>query len=253
MLKLFVAVYESMSQYCRIVLSCALSQSTMEMAPISVASMRPSCKDQSFCTRSPSVRGHAVRSIWSSSGTDDTYKLEVSPKFTTLLYLFRYSAGSSGSWNIGESSAYNASYAQHTAAPTNARPHIDAAIIEDDLPVPNFDVAGEPLYLARCEWGLCNIGLDDTSPSGIMRHLREWHFNSPERPFHKKRRDYCQWAGGCGKEMAHASFGKHVSYVHLRHSVQCPHCHRDIGRPGLLPLHIQRYCRRAPRDERDTR
>ncbi|KZT63839.1 hypothetical protein DAEQUDRAFT_733388 [Daedalea quercina L-15889] len=108
------------------------------------------------------------------------------------------------------------------------------------------DPAAEPLYLANCEWNDCPILLDDTSPAGIQRHLREWHLNDPQHPWNKSRRGHCQWAGSCGKEMAYASFGKHVSYVHLRHSIRCPYCHRDIGRAGLLPLHVRRYCPRAP-------
>ncbi|KAH9924188.1 uncharacterized protein B0H18DRAFT_1105090 [Fomitopsis serialis] len=159
-------------------------------------------------------------------------------------------------WTFGDSSTSSMFDNQHPprlseySAATNIGPsRTSTATAGRDMPNSDVNPTEELPYLAICEWGTCSILLDDTSPSGMMRHLREWHLSDPCRPFNKRRRGYCQWAGGCGKEMAHASFGKHVSYVHLRHSIRCPHCHRDIGRQGLLPLHVERYCRRAPRQE----
>ena len=137
----------------------------------------------------------------------------------------------------------------HTISSSSSGLSRTVATVEHDSSAPVFAPAVEPLYLASCEWGTCPILLDDTSPAGIMRHLREWHLCDDTKPFNKTRRGQCQWAGGCGKEMAYASFGKHVSYVHLRHDIRCPNCNRDIGRAGLLPLHLQRYCKRVPRHE----
>ena len=140
---------------------------------------------------------------------------------------------------------------EYTGSASSSSPGPSHTVITEEhgRPMPSIDPAAEPLYLANCEWGYCQILLDDTSPAGIMRHLREWHLGGDNKPFNKTRRGHCQWAGGCGKEMAYASFGKHVSYVHLRHDIRCPHCNRDIGRAGLLPLHLERYCRRAPKQE----
>lgn len=93
-----------------------------------------------------------------------------------------------------------------------------------------------------CLWDNCNILLDDISAAGIMRHLKDYHLCSAANPWNKRNRGTCRWGGNCRKEMAYASYGKHVAAVHLRASVQCPYCHKDIGRPGLLDRHIRNYC-----------
>ena len=156
-------------------------------------------------------------------------------------------------WQPMEQAPSNTPYTQmpyeYSGSASSPGPSHTIITEEHSRPMPSIDPAAEPLYLANCEWGYCQILLDDTSPAGIMRHLREWHLGGDNKPFNKTRRGHCQWAGGCGKEMAYASFGKHVSYVHLRHDIRCPHCNRDIGRAGLLPLHLERYCRRAPKQE----
>ncbi|KZT10454.1 uncharacterized protein LAESUDRAFT_747780 [Laetiporus sulphureus 93-53] len=103
------------------------------------------------------------------------------------------------------------------------------------------------VHRVPCLWGgSCPILLDDISAAGIMRHLREYHLVDPDHPWDKKARGVCQWGGECHKEMAYASYGKHVAAVHLRGSVQCPYCYRDVGRLGLLERHIQSYCPHAP-------
>lgn len=104
----------------------------------------------------------------------------------------------------------------------------------------------ELIHRVPCLWGgSCPILLDDISAAGIMRHLRDFHLNDPRRPWDKKARGRCEWGNDCHKEMAYASYGKHVAAVHLRGRVQCPYCHKDVGRTGLLDRHIQNYCRHA--------
>ncbi|CCM04339.1 uncharacterized protein FIBRA_06511 [Fibroporia radiculosa] len=101
-----------------------------------------------------------------------------------------------------------------------------------------------------CRWGdACGVLLDDTSASGLMRHLRAYHLTpTPHVPWDKRARAHCVWGGatGCGKEMANASLGKHVAAVHLRVRVECPRCHRDVGRAGLLERHLELYCEQRP-------
>ncbi|KAH9939152.1 hypothetical protein B0H21DRAFT_50284 [Amylocystis lapponica] len=104
----------------------------------------------------------------------------------------------------------------------------------------------DPVPRIPCRWGgKCTILLDDVSAAGIMRHLKEYHLDTPEHPWNKKSRGVCQWDSSCGREMAYASYGKHVAAVHLRSGVQCPRCHKDVGRPGLLERHIRDYCPQA--------
>ncbi|OSX63309.1 hypothetical protein POSPLADRAFT_1045678 [Postia placenta MAD-698-R-SB12] len=88
------------------------------------------------------------------------------------------------------------------------------------------------VHRVPCLWGggTCSIMLDDVSAAGIMRHLRVYHLCDPDRPWDKRARGVCEWGGDCGKEMAFASYGKHVAAVHLRSRVQCPYCYRDVGR-----------------------
>lgn len=165
----------------------------------------------------------------------------------------RYVAGCShtGAWQPAEPPSTDTSFPyQHTGSERYPGPSQTRLTAEHDSPIPpTLDLTAEPLYLANCEWDHCQIMLDDTSPAGVMRHLREWHLAGDQKPFNKTRRGYCRWASGCSKQMAYASFGKHVSYVHLRHDIRCPLCNRDIGRAGLLPLHLEKYCRRATKQE----
>ncbi|KAL6303284.1 hypothetical protein BKA93DRAFT_826770 [Sparassis latifolia] len=101
----------------------------------------------------------------------------------------------------------------------------------------------DPIKRVPCRWGNdCHILLDDVSAAGLMRHIKEYHLKGP---WNKKTRGTCEWDHRhhrCGREMAYASFGKHVAVVHLRANVKCPYCDKDVRRPGLLERHILRYC-----------
>lgn len=102
---------------------------------------------------------------------------------------------------------------------------------------------------ALCRWGQCNITLDDTSPTGIARHLKEHHFDQA-RSWHNKARGICEWLdweGICNRDMNYASFGKHIAAVHLRSTAsRCPHCQHELGRLDSLERHIKNYCPNSP-------
>lgn len=122
-----------------------------------------------------------------------------------------------------------------------AYPQVHTAQYEASLPPPG--PIGDGIHRVRCRWGsTCDVMLDDLSAAGLMRHIKEYHI--PE-PWNKKSRGTCQWESCCGREMAYASFGKHVAVVHLRGSVQCPYCQMDVRRPGLLERHVRNYCQHA--------
>jgi len=98
----------------------------------------------------------------------------------------------------------------------------------------------------ECCWGRlhCGILLDDTTPSGIARHLKEHHFGTGQ--WHARHRGECEWEkheGMCSREMYHASFGKHVATVHLRRmKKQCRYCHQVFSRNDALLRHLAAYC-----------
>ncbi|EED81593.1 predicted protein [Postia placenta Mad-698-R] len=66
-----------------------------------------------------------------------------------------------------------------------------------------------------CCWGspICGVTLNDTTPAGIARHLRNYHF--PVGQWHNRLRGTCQWryAGTvpCDREMFQGNFGKHIA------------------------------------------
>ncbi|RPD65604.1 hypothetical protein L226DRAFT_530858 [Lentinus tigrinus ALCF2SS1-7] len=95
---------------------------------------------------------------------------------------------------------------------------------------------------ARCEWGdrRCNVPVEDTSPSGIARHLRQYHEVAVTD---NRNRGMCTWGGRCGKDMFPSSFGKHIAECHLRNMTkQCPHCGADFARADTLSRHIKAFC-----------
>ncbi|KAI0938622.1 hypothetical protein AcV5_000261 [Taiwanofungus camphoratus] len=103
---------------------------------------------------------------------------------------------------------------------------------------------------AQCKWGTsCAIALDDLSPSGINRHLKEYHFHDEAVRWHDRDRGACNWSDWglhcCGRMMNYASFGKHIASVHLRSTAkQCPYCFHELGRADSLDRHIKLYCPR---------
>ncbi|KZT70485.1 hypothetical protein DAEQUDRAFT_725413 [Daedalea quercina L-15889] len=110
-------------------------------------------------------------------------------------------------------------------------------------------------YYIACAWGSqCSVLLDDLTPAGIARHLKEYHFRDPSKPWHPRNRGTCQWRdmdGVCRKELNYASFGKHVAAVHLQSTARaCPHCFQNLGRADSLERHIKNYCPRSGRCEK---
>ncbi|KAH9835255.1 uncharacterized protein C8Q71DRAFT_110185 [Rhodofomes roseus] len=110
-------------------------------------------------------------------------------------------------------------------------------------------------HYTPCAWGSdCRIPLDDLSPSGISRHLKEHHFRDQSAPWHPKNRGHCKWweaDGVCNKDLNYASFGKHIAAVHLQSTARpCPNCHQNLGRADSLERHIKNYCPRSSRAEK---
>ncbi|EJF63757.1 hypothetical protein DICSQDRAFT_153596 [Dichomitus squalens LYAD-421 SS1] len=94
----------------------------------------------------------------------------------------------------------------------------------------------------RCEWESqhCGMLLEDSSPAGIARHLRQYHSVAVTD---NRNRGVCLWGGRCGKDMYPSSFGKHIAECHLRNMTkQCPHCGSDFARADTLSRHIKAFC-----------
>ncbi|KAI0635251.1 hypothetical protein C8Q77DRAFT_1156565 [Trametes polyzona] len=93
----------------------------------------------------------------------------------------------------------------------------------------------------RCEWSDCRHNIEDSTPAGIARHLRQYH---NIQVTDNRSRHACQWGERpCGKDMYPSSFGKHIAECHLRNMVkQCPHCGADFARADTLSRHIKAFC-----------
>ncbi|EIW55639.1 uncharacterized protein TRAVEDRAFT_22130 [Trametes versicolor FP-101664 SS1] len=104
-------------------------------------------------------------------------------------------------------------------------------------PVHNTRVRETP----RCEWANCRMPIDDSSPAGIARHLKQHH---DVQVADNRSRHPCRWgAQPCGKDMYPSSLGKHIAECHLRNMVkQCPHCGADFARADTLSRHIKAFC-----------
>ncbi|KAI8986898.1 hypothetical protein BD414DRAFT_46704 [Trametes punicea] len=94
---------------------------------------------------------------------------------------------------------------------------------------------------SRCEWAACRLVIEDTSPAGIARHLKQHH---NVQVTDNRNRSPCLWgARRCGKDMYPSSYGKHIAECHLRNlGKQCPHCGADFARPDTLSRHIKSFC-----------
>jgi len=69
-----------------------------------------------------------------------------------------------------------------------------------------------------CSWdgGVCGIGLNDSSPAGVIHHLMVYHFN-PFSDTWDKSRIRCLWGRNCRHDnMNLESLGKHVAEIHLK-------------------------------------
>ncbi|KAI0646381.1 hypothetical protein C8Q79DRAFT_666195 [Trametes meyenii] len=93
----------------------------------------------------------------------------------------------------------------------------------------------------RCEWDHCRLPLEDSSPAGIARHLKQYHDVAVTD---NRTRKPCLWGGRrCNKDMYMSSFGKHIAECHLRNMVkQCPQCGADFARADTLSRHIKAFC-----------
>ncbi|KZT10302.1 uncharacterized protein LAESUDRAFT_419855 [Laetiporus sulphureus 93-53] len=101
----------------------------------------------------------------------------------------------------------------------------------------------------KCKWGgNCDIELDDLTPTGINRHLKDHHYYPSE--WDARCRGACQWQGSpCSSvpDMYYSSFGKHIAAVHLGSTARtCPHCNAIFSRADTLSRHVERYCPKRP-------
>jgi len=100
---------------------------------------------------------------------------------------------------------------------------------------------------APCRWdgGACGIELHDLSPAGVIRHLKEYHFDYVSNPWNNRSRGKCRWDPKCrSDDMNYENFGKHVAAVHLKGThLQCPRCGCVIGRADSLARHLNDHCR----------
>ncbi|KAH9852554.1 hypothetical protein C2E23DRAFT_188044 [Lenzites betulinus] len=95
----------------------------------------------------------------------------------------------------------------------------------------------------HCEWADCRVRIEDPTPAGIARHLRQYHNILVTDNRH---RNPCLWGEGCGKDMFPSSLGKHIAECHLRNMVkQCPHCGADFARADTLSRHVKAFCPNA--------
>ncbi|KAI0944855.1 hypothetical protein AcW1_001684 [Taiwanofungus camphoratus] len=102
----------------------------------------------------------------------------------------------------------------------------------------------------QCRWGgQCNVILDDLTPGGITRHLKDFHFDAHAVPWDNRNRGLCEWQGSrCTLKgpIYYYGFGKHVSVVHLHQGIaRCDGCHRSFTRRDALGRHLKGSCRGA--------
>lgn len=96
-----------------------------------------------------------------------------------------------------------------------------------------------------CQWEQCGAHLEDTSPSGVKRHLRT-HHGITRADCERGERGVCQWyidGRPCSGPLDFSSFPKHVSTVHLKATARrCGDCGRRIGRADSLTRHQRDHC-----------
>ncbi|KZT09404.1 uncharacterized protein LAESUDRAFT_696172 [Laetiporus sulphureus 93-53] len=102
--------------------------------------------------------------------------------------------------------------------------------------------------MPACCWETCTAVLDDVTPAGITRHLKDRHLDTWKA--HQVGR--CRWRvpngvpanhGLCNRDMKYASFGKHIASVHLKSTVRfCMKCNMVFSRPDALVRHWNTTC-----------
>ncbi|PIL27586.1 hypothetical protein GSI_10737 [Ganoderma sinense ZZ0214-1] len=156
-----------------------------------------------------------------------------------------YSGMDSGSYGMRRTPSSSPPYpslmssGHYTASSTGQyHPHYSYA-----PPLPSHhSMSGPASTESRCEWGpgRCDVALEDTTPAGIARHLRQYHDIAVTD---NRNRGMCAWGGRCGKDMFPSSFGKHIAECHLRNMTkQCPYCRADFARADTLSRHIKAFC-----------
>jgi len=103
----------------------------------------------------------------------------------------------------------------------------------------------EPHIPPICRWEGCNVWLDDSSPSGVKRHLYD-HHRITRADCARGARGFCRWeidGGECGRSLDLSSFAKHVASVHLKSTQRrCKDCRCMIGRADSLTRHQRDHC-----------
>ncbi|KZT10299.1 uncharacterized protein LAESUDRAFT_419654 [Laetiporus sulphureus 93-53] len=125
-------------------------------------------------------------------------------------------------------------------------PMTNAGYPVDTMPTQAAVSAGPPQNLQRCTWegGWCGIYLDDLTPSGIQRHLKDHHFNTKDRPWSNRNRGKCLWSPDCRSDlMNYESLGKHIAQVHLKSTLEiCDICGGHFARSDALLRHRRENC-----------
>ncbi|GBE89050.1 hypothetical protein SCP_1500520 [Sparassis crispa] len=120
---------------------------------------------------------------------------------------------------------------QVSSVPSMRRPK-QQVLASSDAPV-------YPLQGTRCHWdGDCDVTLDDVTPSGIERHIREVHLRGN---WNRQVRGACTWVVGdrpCERKMMQGGYGKHVASIHLQSTaVVCDVCGKTYCRSDVLQKH----------------
>ncbi|KAH9926698.1 uncharacterized protein B0H18DRAFT_1118775 [Fomitopsis serialis] len=117
--------------------------------------------------------------------------------------------------------------------------------VDSEPPTP--PPAGSELRIPPiCRWEGCNVLLDDSSPSGVKRHLYDCH-DITRADCASGARGHCKWeidgAERCGRALDLSSFAKHVASVHLKSTQRrCEDCRCMIGRADSLTRHQRDHC-----------
>ncbi|KAI0360595.1 hypothetical protein OH77DRAFT_1433966 [Trametes cingulata] len=191
-------------------------------------------------TISGSPGGHSAYSDTSATSPSALHPRDAQNHSAYAAYAARTSLSAPYQQASLSSGGYGASYSGAPGYPPSA--HQSSTL--DYGAHSAHDVRPRPMTLPRCEWGDCHMPIEDSSPSGIARHLKQYH-NVPVTD--NRTRHPCSWGSRhCGKEMYPSSYGKHIAECHLRNMVKrCPQCGADFARADTLSRHIKAFCRNS--------